>query len=181
MVASVATAITTPPPRVLIAKPKAIVASPTLAAEPEPSPAPAAEAPAPVPTSQPVVVATTAAATTPPAVAKPIDAANAKVTVGNVATTNGLPASSVRSALSHVPLTRCYREALAGRTTPARGTSTLRLAIDDTGHVIAATLDGAAFLPTVRACIENASKTMLVKNVDTGDASASVTLEFAHP
>ena len=87
----------------------------------------------------------------------------------------------MRAALTHVPLTRCYRDALVGRTTPARGTANLRLSIDDTGHVVGATLEGATFLPSVKACIELAAKTAQVKNVDTGDASASVTLTFGHP
>jgi len=136
------------------------------------------EAPAP----PPVTVAPVVTAPPPIVVApKPIDAANAHVTIDAVTATSGLPASSVRAALAHVPLTRCYREALVGRTTPARGTATLRLSIDDTGHIVGATLDGAKFLPAVRGCVESAAKSALVKNVDTGDASASVTLTFGHP
>lgn len=142
---------------------------------PAPAPAPTPVAPAPTPTPTPVPVAPA-----PTPAAPPFDAKSGAVAIGNVSTTNGLTPSSVRNALSHAPFARCYRDALAAKGSPASGTATLHVSISDAGHILSANLTGAGFLPTMKACIEGAARAVSVKNVDTGEASATVTLSFSH-
>jgi serine/threonine-protein kinase len=151
-------------------------ASPTLEAPaappPAPSSAPAAGTEAPLAAPPPST----------PSAAPAIDLEAARVSVTGVSTTAGLPASSVRSALSHVSFTRCYRDALraAGSAAAnASGSAALHLSIDDTGRVTAASAAGMAFFPGARACVEAAVRGLRIPNVDTGDATADVTLTFS--
>jgi hypothetical protein len=89
-----------------------------------------------------------------------------------VTSTSAVPGANIRVALGRLPLLRCYRS-LGG---PA-ATATLRLKIDEAGYVTAATLEGD--LPgELRACVEKAARTLRIKDVDTGDATAAVTLRF---
>ena len=72
---------------------------------------------------------------------------------------------------------RCYRDALrAGGL--ASGTATLRLRIDSGGYVTGAALQGAGVTPALKTCIEKAATAIRIKDVDTGDATADVTLSF---
>ena len=58
------------------------------------------------------------------------------------------------------------------------GVATLHLRIDGNGYVTGATLQGAAVSPALKGCIEKAATTARVKDVDTGDATADVTVSF---
>jgi hypothetical protein len=100
------------------------------------------------------------------------------VSVTAVATASGIPGSNVRAAVSRLPLARCYREALRTRGSPAPGTATLQLKIDASGYVTSAVLQDAQFLPAMRGCVEQAARSVRVRDVDTGEASAAVTLSF---
>ena len=72
---------------------------------------------------------------------------------------------------------RCYRDALrAGGL--ASATATLRLRIDSGGYVTGAALQGAGITPALKGCIEKAATAIRIKDVDTGDATADVTLSF---
>jgi len=106
------------------------------------------------------------------------DPNRASITVATVTTTNAIPASNIRAAIARIPILRCYREALRGHGAAASGTATLRLKIDVGGYVTAATLEDAAFLPALKGCIETAARTLRVKDVDTGEGSAVVTIRF---
>ena len=148
----------------------AVVSAPPPEPAPTPTPSPVVSTPPPAPS--PVVAAA------PPK--PPFDPKTGAVAIASVTATNGLNGSSVRNALSHVPFTRCYQDALAAKGAAATGTGTLTLAISETGNVTSATLS-APFLPSVRACIESAARAIKIKDVDTGEASSVVTLSFTHP
>jgi outer membrane biosynthesis protein TonB len=147
--------------------------------EPAPLPAsvmlvdhPAAADPAPVP---PPVTSRPAA---PPSRPTTVDLERATVSVSAVATSSGIPGSNIRAAINRLPLVRCYREALRARGSPAPGTATLELKLDASGYVSSARLQDAQFLPALRGCVEQAARGLRVRDVDTGEASAAVTLSF---
>ena len=159
-------------------------AEPVVAAPPSapvvaaPPPAPVVVEPAPVAKSETVVAVAAAA---PPVEKKPFDASASSVSLGAISTTNGVAANAVRSALSHATFGRCYRDALTAKGAPASGVATLHLAIDAEGRVTGASLAGASFLPAVKTCIESAARSVSVKGVDTGEATATATLDFRAP
>jgi len=152
----------------------------TPAAAPAPvTVAPVALAPAPAPT--PVAVAPPPAPVTvtspPPPPAPRIDVEHATATIAGITTTSAIPGSNIRAALARVPLVRCYRDALrAGGL--ASGTATLHLRIDSGGYVTGAALQGAGVTSPLKTCIEKSAKALRIKDVDTGDATADVTLSF---
>jgi len=144
--------------------------------------APAAAAPPPVAAPAPPAVPAVAvrpppAPTAPPPPAPRVDIERATASITAVTTTSAIPGSNVRAALARVPLARCYRDALrAGAMTS--GVAVLRLRIDGTGYVTGAKLQGAGLTPALQGCIEKAATTARVKDVDTGDATAEVTINF---
>jgi serine/threonine protein kinase len=166
-----------------VAEPKTATVAPTV--EPPPT---ATTTAAPTVTAAPPPTATVTAAPTPtpaptPTVAPPkpaFDPNTAAVSIAGVSTTNGLNGSNVRSALSHVNFTKCYHDALVAKGAPASGTATLSISISESGYVTGATLGGAGFLPAMKGCVESAARSAKVKDVDTGEATANVTLSFSH-
>ena len=132
-------------------------------------------------TAPPPPATTTATAPKPPPTAAPptpVDLASASVGIGAISTTNGVTGTQMRKALAPLPFLKCYRDALKIKGSAASGNATMFLSIDDTGHVTAATLKGADFLPSMRGCIEGVGRMAKVE-VDTGEASATVTLAFS--
>lgn len=129
-------------------------------------------APAPLPATPPAV------AVAAPVVRPTVDVAHASVSIVAVTTTSAIAGSQIRAVVSRIPILGCYRDALRDHGSVARGTATLHLAIDVAGYVTAANLQGAQFLPTIKACVERAARAARVKDVDTGEASVDVTLNF---
>jgi len=120
-------------------------------------------------------------AITPPVAPAPLDLGHASVSIASITTTSAIPSSNIRAALSRSPLVRCYREALHAAGAAATGTAVLHLKIDIAGYVTSTELEGAQFLPGVKPCVEKSTRGVRVKDVDTGDATADVTLTFACP
>ena len=143
-------------------------AAPAVAPPPvSPAVAPAPPAPRPVAAPAPIAVA--------PAARIDVERATASITA--VTTTSAIPGSNIRAAVGRIPLVRCYRDALrAGGL--ASGTATLRLRIDIGGYVTGAALQGGGITPMLKGCIEKAATAIRIKDVDTGDATADVTLSF---
>jgi eukaryotic-like serine/threonine-protein kinase len=140
-------------------------------APPVPAVAPALAAPAPAAAPAPIAARSTVA--TPPR----IDVERATASITSVTTSSAIPGSNIRAAVGRMPLVRCYRDALrAGGL--ASGTATLHLRIDIGGYVTGATLQGGGITPMLKGCIEKAATTIRIKDVDTGDATADVTLSF---
>ena len=107
-----------------------------------------------------------------------VDVDRSSVSITAVTTTSAVPGSNVRAAVSRVPVLGCYRTALRDRGSSAPGTATLHLNLDSAGYVTVATLRDAQFLPTMKACVERAARGIKIKDVDTGEASADITLTF---
>jgi hypothetical protein len=138
----------------------------TLALPPDETPAPPTPA-APAPKAAPT-----------PAALPRVDVDRAKVSITAVTTTSAVSGSNVRAAVGRVPFLGCYRGALRDHGTIASGTATLHLNLDNTGYIVAATLRDAAFLPALKGCVERASRGLKIKDVDTGEASADITINF---
>jgi hypothetical protein len=94
-----------------------------------------------------------------------------------VTSTSAIPGSNIRAALARVPLRHCYQESLRGLRAAATTTATLQLRIDVSGYVTRATLEGELPAAT-KACIEKAARAARVRDVDTGEATAAITLRF---
>ncbi|MEJ7733469.1 MAG: serine/threonine-protein kinase [Polyangiaceae bacterium] len=133
------------------------VAAPTPATAGGAAPAPAAAAPKPTVSSAEIGAA--------------------RVVIAGVSTTGGLPASSVRSALKRAAFTGCYQGALKGATRIPAGTAQVVLSISDSGYVKSASVS-MGFLPAARGCVQAQASSIKVANVDTGEAMATVTLQF---
>ena len=122
--------------------------------------------------------ATNAAVAPPPAPPPPPDLNRASVSIAAISSTSAIPSSNIRAALSRAPMVHCYREALRAAGRSAGGTAVLHMKIDIAGYVTSAELEGAQFLPGVKACVEKAARVARVKDVDTGEATADITLNF---
>jgi serine/threonine-protein kinase len=153
-------------------------AAPTRSNEPvalPPAPATSEATVAPAPVAPVVPVAASPAAPNAPAV----DPTRAAVAVGAIATTGGISSGKVRTALARVPFTTCYRRALVNRTTAAPLEASLQLKIDLSGRVTGASLSQDGSLPGLRSCIESEARGISIRDVDTGDGTAVITLVFS--
>jgi eukaryotic-like serine/threonine-protein kinase len=117
----------------------------------------------------------------PPAAPAPtaVDPARASVSIGNVTTSSGISGSKVRTAIVHAPFANCYKNALGKRPFGSTVQSTLKIDIDLSGHVVGASLSDDGNLPGLRSCIETAARGVKIRDVDTGDGSATINLTFS--
>lgn len=159
------------------------------ASEPEPSPAPAVETSTPAAPALVEPVAT--AAPSPPSRAQApiepspapapmaVDPGRASVSIGNITTSSGISGLKVRTAIAHAPFAGCYKTALGKRTSGAAIQGALKIDIDLSGHVVGASLSEDGNLPGLRACVEAAARGVKIRDVDTGDGSATISLTFS--
>jgi hypothetical protein len=131
------------------------------------------------PPAQPAQVVPVAADPVAPSAPSSFDPSRASVAIGAITTTGGISASKVRVALARVPFTPCYRKALANRSSAAPMEASLRITIDVRGRVAGAALSSDGNLPALRPCIEFEVRGLSIRDVDTGDGSAVVTLTFS--
>ncbi len=135
---------------------------------PPPPPPPTATATATVRAT--VTVTPTATATVTPT---PVAATtNPRVVLGPIHA-DRVNVASVESALRHIDFTACFR---ASPQDP-EGDATLTLDMDDNG-ITHADLVGGSFGAPLRQCVARRAFGVRVPNVDTGEASARVTLRF---
>jgi hypothetical protein len=109
-----------------------------------------------------------------------IDPARASVSIGMpVSHHAAVSKASLRSAINQSALTRCYQDALRSGSAPAQ-TVDARLDISTGmgGRVVSASLDGSLLSRPLRQCIEQVARAGRVREADTGEAQASVTLTF---
>jgi serine/threonine-protein kinase len=154
--------------------------------EPEESSAPLPdEDPEPMP--PPVVTATAQAPPVahpappqpaPPPVHRAWDVSRATVSVVEVTTSSAISVAKIRAGVRVSPLQACYQDALRASGGPASGVATLHIQIDVNGAVRAASLKGGEFLPAMKPCLEQAIRAARVKDIDTGDASATIVMKF---
>ncbi len=103
------------------------------------------------------------------------DPATAHVDIGHV-DADRVGAASVESVLRHIDFTTCYRTALAQSVSD--GNATLVLEMDE-DRITRADMVGGTFTPALRQCISHRALGTRIPNVDTGAATAKVTLRFA--
>jgi hypothetical protein len=146
------------------ARPDAVLEADAAATVPvAPPPPPAMASPQPLP---------------PPPVRKGWDASHATVSVIEVTTSSAISVAKIRAGVRVTPLQACYQNALRMKGTPASGTASLHIQIDVNGAVRAADLKGGEFLPAMKPCLEQAIRAARVKDIDTGDAAATIVMKF---
>ncbi|HMI85184.1 MAG TPA: hypothetical protein VK550_13885 [Polyangiaceae bacterium] len=169
-------------------EPAAPSAAPVGASAGENDPAsPPAEAPPP-----PIAAVETMVAPAPPpppraqvpvepslAPALAIDPGRVSVGIGNITTSSGISGLKVRTAIAHAPFAACYKSALGKRALASALQGALKIDIDLSGHVVGASLSEDGNLPGLRACVESAARGVKVRDVDTGDGSATILLTFS--
>jgi serine/threonine protein kinase len=142
---------------------------------PAPMPPPVLE---PAPQAAPPVAHSAPPPPAPPPVHKAWDVSRATVSVVEVTTTSAISVAKIRAGVRVSPLQACYQEALRARGGPASGVATLHIQIDVNGAVRAASLKGGDFLPAMKPCLEQVIRAARVKDIDTGDASATIVMKF---
>ncbi len=146
--------------------------------EPAPPPEPA---PVAVPSANLPQVPPQAAPPPPPAPApvhKHWDVSRATVSVLEVTTSSAISVAKIRAGVRVSPLQSCYQDALRVKGTPASGVASLHIRIDVNGAVRTANLKGGEFLPAMKPCLEQAIRAARVKDIDTGDAAATIVMKF---
>jgi eukaryotic-like serine/threonine-protein kinase len=115
----------------------------------------------------------------PPASGNAAQASAAHVSITKIASRSGVSKSSVRSALNLTAITDCYRSALqGGGVSSQRVNGELELATSQSGSVTEASLN-APDLPTpLRHCVEQIVRRGRVREADTGNAQATISLAF---
>jgi serine/threonine protein kinase len=169
--------------------------------EPSESVEPASDAPAApalpaivtTPSQQPAAALATAAPVAPavalrfdppptaaPSASHRVDPARASVSIGMPVTHHAaVSKASLRGALNQSALTRCYQDALRSGNAPAQPTDArLDLTTGMGGHVVSASLDASTLPRPLRQCIEQVARAGRLREADTGEAQASVTLRF---
>ena len=114
----------------------------------------------------------------PPPAHRAWDASRATVSVVEVTTSSAISVAKIRAGVRVSPLQACYQDALRASGGPASGVATLHIQIDVNGAVRAANLKGGEFLPAMKPCLEQAIRAARVKDIDTGDASATIVMKF---
>jgi serine/threonine-protein kinase len=105
--------------------------------------------------------------------------ATASVAVGPIAARAAVSKASVRGALNVEAITACYRGALRSGAAPAAPLSAqLELTTNMLGGIKSATLRAPALAESTRNCIEQVARRGRVREVDTGEAQATITLLF---
>jgi serine/threonine-protein kinase len=185
--ATSASASASPPPAI------PAVVTPT----PQDLPAPAASQPAsttalaaasPIPTTTTLAVPSAGPTSAPPeaapaaspaAEAPAYDLARAHVEVSAVTTVAGATSSSVARTISEASsqFTSCYRSELPALKAPLDGSGRLHIETDGAGVVTDARLTGPVDGAIAR-CVAAAVRGRRIPNVDTGNASADITLKF---
>jgi serine/threonine-protein kinase len=153
--------------------------TPSPLAETSGAPPPALVETMPVPAPSPPPRAQAPVEPAPAAVSIAVDPGRASVTIGNITTSSGISGIKVRTAVAHAPFAGCYKAALVKRGTGAVVQSALKIDIDLSGHVVGASLSDDGNLPGLRACVESAARGVKVRDVDTGDGSATINLTFS--
>jgi hypothetical protein len=119
----------------------------------------------------------TAASSEPPTAA-PVPS-RARVAIGAIAARAAVSKASVRGALNMDAITGCYRTALrSGRESGNPVTAQIDVVTSTSGSVTSAQMRGSGLSSDLRHCIEQVARRGRVREADTGEAQASITLEF---
>lgn len=106
-------------------------------------------------------------------------ASSAHVAITKIASRSGVSKSSVRSALNLTAITDCYRSALqGGGVSSQRVNGELELATSQSGSVTEASLNAPELPTPLRHCVEQIVRRGRVREADTGNAQATISLVF---
>jgi serine/threonine protein kinase len=176
-----------PPAALPVLEVEAAAADPSAASTPKPSAATTIQAEAQAPVAEvtsapaevlprPVVFATTA----PKAPAPSSSAHDVTVAIGDVTSSRGAVSKvALRGAFNQSALARCYREAVQSGNQPARSTNAeIEFSTNMAGRVTAARVANANLSPNLARCVEEAARLGRVREADTGELRATVTVSF---
>jgi len=149
--------------------------APTIAPEPAVPPSPRSATPAV--SAAPVAALVTPTVLTPAVPA--YDLALARVTLGPAKNVVGATSGSVTRAVTEAAsrINACYKSALPGLNGSLEGTDVLHVDTDGSGIITDARMSGPV-RGSVAACVARAVQGHRVANVDTGNASADISLSF---
>jgi hypothetical protein len=103
----------------------------------------------------------------------------AHVSITKIASRSGVSKSSVRGALNLTAITDCYRSAIRyGGISGSRVVGELELATSQSGSVTEASLNAPGLPTPLRHCVEQIVRRGRVREADTGNAQATITLAF---
>jgi serine/threonine protein kinase len=164
-------------PDVPIELPTAAVAEPVVAANnPPPKPKPSSRAKASDVEPEPQEMSNHGSASPDPAQAV---ASTASVSITRIMPRSGVSKSSVRGALNLDAITDCYRTAIrGGNVSSDRVVGELDLTTSQSGSVTEASLNAPGLPTPVRHCVEQIVRRGRVREADTGNAQATITLAF---
>jgi len=127
----------------------------------------------------PASVLAASSAPKPAAPAASIDPNRAHVSVANVSVRSAVSKASVRGALNMSAIDGCYRDALREQAAPSeRVSGQLELAADVAGNITRAALEAPQLPASLRQCVETVVKRSRVRESDTGQAQATIALNF---
>ncbi|HTU58564.1 MAG TPA: hypothetical protein VMF89_09020, partial [Polyangiales bacterium] len=107
-------------------------------------------------------------------------AGSAHVSITKIASRSGVSKSSVRSALNLTAITDCYRSALqGGGVSSQRVNGELELSTSQSGSVTEASLTAPELPTPLRHCVEQIVRRGRVREADTGNAQATISLAFS--
>jgi hypothetical protein len=107
------------------------------------------------------------------------DGHHPSVSVSSVVSSAGISNNKVKVTLAHVPLDACYQLALKAHPSGAPFDAELRLNIDVGGRIANAVLSRDGNLPGLRGCFEAVLRLAQVRDVGTGEGSATALLRFS--
>jgi serine/threonine protein kinase len=114
-----------------------------------------------------------------PSAAKTLDFGNARVVIGATQGHAGVSRASIRGALNQGALDRCYRDALrAGGLADGPIDAELSINTNMSGQIVKAAVQGGQLTKALRECIAQVARSSRVREVDTGEAQADVSLTF---
>jgi hypothetical protein len=115
----------------------------------------------------------------PAATGNAADASSARVSITKIAPRSGVTKTSVRSALNLTAITDCYRSALqGGGVSTQRVNGELELSTSQNGSVTEASLNAPELPTPLRHCVEQIVRRGRVREADTGNAQATISLAF---
>ncbi|HKU36687.1 MAG TPA: protein kinase [Polyangiales bacterium] len=104
---------------------------------------------------------------------------HAQVRFTSIVTQAAVSKASIRNALNESAMRRCYSDALRlGTASPAPTSARLDLETNMGGRIATATISSPGLPKTLINCLEGVARSGRVREVDTGIAKATVTLEF---
>jgi len=150
--------------------------------EPAPAPAPPVPGVRPLASTPTAVIARQPIAPLPAPAAQPDPAglaARARVSIADAFTRAAVSKSSILNAINQDGITQCYQSGLRNGVGPTRPISArLDFSTNLSGRIVFASLHGSELPKQLRECIEHVTRQGRLREADTGEAQASVTLTF---